>query len=116
MNLGPNQLKWIEALESGEYEQGQTCALRVQNRYCCLGVAEELFNTIYRVRVDNVVEYGNLYDNCSAYSTLKTRKLLKLTNEGMALAVKLNDNDCLSFPAIAEYIRYHPDEFFTQPA
>lgn len=40
-DLGPNQLKWVEALESGEWKQ---CRALLQNgdRYCCLGVASVL--------------------------------------------------------------------------
>lgn len=33
---------WVEALRSGEYEQGRTW-LRENDRYCCLGVACELY-------------------------------------------------------------------------
>lgn len=39
--LGPLQLEWLEALESGKFEQGQTC-LKKDNKFCCLGVACEL--------------------------------------------------------------------------
>ena len=35
--------KWIKALRSGEYEQGQL-ALRVDNKYCCLGVLCDLYD------------------------------------------------------------------------
>jgi len=42
-----NRIKWLEALESGEYEQVNGEGLRVETlagpRYCCLGVAAELF-------------------------------------------------------------------------
>ena len=34
--------KWIEALRSGEYEQG-ICSLRKDNKYCCLGVLCDLY-------------------------------------------------------------------------
>lgn len=36
--------KWIEALRSGKYEQGKD-RLRVGNRFCCLGVAVDLFDS-----------------------------------------------------------------------
>lgn len=40
--LGPNQTKWIEALESGNYNQ---CTGRLFNGegYCCLGVGARVF-------------------------------------------------------------------------
>jgi len=40
--LGPNQIKWIEALESGNYAQGKRF-LNINNEFCCLGVACEIF-------------------------------------------------------------------------
>src|SRR4051812_403851 len=33
--------RWIEALESGQYEQGRHC-LRHKNQFCCLGVLCDL--------------------------------------------------------------------------
>lgn len=36
--------KWIEALRSGKYTQGQQ-RLRVEDRHCCLGVAEDILLT-----------------------------------------------------------------------
>jgi len=36
-----NMLLWVQALESGEFEQG-TAALRQDDKFCCLGVACEL--------------------------------------------------------------------------
>ena len=36
-----NVRKWVEALRSGKYEQGQERLVR-NNKYCCLGVACEL--------------------------------------------------------------------------
>lgn len=40
--LGPNQLAWLEALESGKYQQGRDW-LCYDGRYCCLGVAAKIF-------------------------------------------------------------------------
>lgn len=38
MELGPLQTAWVEALESGRFEQG-ILALQRGGQYCCLGVA-----------------------------------------------------------------------------
>lgn len=40
--LNANRKKWIEALESGEYEQGRG-ALNCYSQFCCLGVAASIF-------------------------------------------------------------------------
>ena len=34
--------RWIEALKSGEYQQGYE-ALRYNNKFCCLGVLTDLY-------------------------------------------------------------------------
>lgn len=42
--LTENQKIWLAALRSGDYEQG-TWRLNRDNKFCCLGVAAELFKT-----------------------------------------------------------------------
>lgn len=37
----PNQIAWLEALESGEWKQGRE-RLRKGDAYCCLGVATKI--------------------------------------------------------------------------
>lgn len=40
--MNENVKKWVQALESGEYEQGRSY-LRHGNNFCCLGVACDLY-------------------------------------------------------------------------
>ena len=40
--MNQNAKKWIATLRSGEFKQGKAVLLR-DNKYCCLGVACELF-------------------------------------------------------------------------
>lgn len=42
--LTENQRLWLDELKSGKYEQG-TWKLNRDNKFCCLGVAAELFKT-----------------------------------------------------------------------
>jgi hypothetical protein len=35
--------KWIEALRSGEYEQGKAALNHMNKRFCCLGVLGDLY-------------------------------------------------------------------------
>lgn len=35
--------KWVDALRSGEYKQGD-CTLRIEDRFCCLGVLTDLYH------------------------------------------------------------------------
>jgi len=43
--LGPNQRKWLKALESGKFKQGKEVLRSIDNKFCCLGVACELFKS-----------------------------------------------------------------------
>ena len=49
---------WIEALESDEFEQG-TGALRVDGKYCCLGVLCEVARTKFGLNIDVVPQIEN---------------------------------------------------------
>lgn len=40
--LNENAKKWVQALRSGEYKQGKD-ALRDNDKFCCLGVACEVY-------------------------------------------------------------------------
>lgn len=42
MSMNPLARKWIDALRSGEYEQGQNCLRDEFNCFCCLGVAADV--------------------------------------------------------------------------
>ena len=76
--------KWLDALRSGEYEQG-TEHLYKDGKYCCLGVALEVMNGF-------PTGYGDL-----------TTKLRTDLDERSAL-IKMNDQQGKSFPEIADAI------------
>lgn len=42
--MNDNAQKWVEALRSGRFQQGQNQLRRDDNTYCCLGVACELYH------------------------------------------------------------------------
>lgn len=35
--------RWLEALRSGDYEQGKNCLRDANNNFCCLGVLNDLY-------------------------------------------------------------------------
>lgn len=105
--------KWIEALESGEYEKGKG-ALRASGApvdhsltYCCLGVACDIWNPHeWRILQDSDNFYnhplgaplrsgdravGRLPENCSFLSR-KGLSLYALTPEAQGRLAMLNDN------------------------
>ena len=115
----PEQTKWLEALESGEWEQTDGY-LRDrerdgQYRYCCLGVATTLIDP------DNInLEIGN--GICSLGSVapeIVVETLMLFDNVGSApslddgdLTIK-NDEQGYSFEAIAKFIRDEPWKVFS---
>jgi hypothetical protein len=50
--------KWVSALRSGEYQQGQYC-LRTEDKFCCLGVLCDLYGKENNVEWDLVNDDGN---------------------------------------------------------
>lgn len=75
--------KWIEALRSGDYKQGQG-ALREDDRFCCLGLACEILN-------NSTMDYYFI-------------KYKMLNNDVATTLIKMNDFDNKSFKQIADYI------------
>lgn len=45
MKLGPRQLALVETLASGKYKQGKQMLRSVDNKYCCLGVACDIYDS-----------------------------------------------------------------------
>jgi hypothetical protein len=117
--MNENAKKWVKALRSGEFEQGQK-HLRIGDNYCCLGVACEL----YRREVDGEwhpeqewLAFITEGDSSSQVLPEPVREWLGLThgdgffddeNESLANA---NDNGS-TFDEIADTIENEPDGLF----
>ena len=88
---------WIEALRSGKYEQGRG-ALRMGDKFCCLGVACDLID---QGAWDGVGMPG--WNGCGYGSTN-----LPFINSDKAMHLaELNDKEQLGFKEIADYIEAH---------
>ena len=86
--------KWVAALRSGEYAQGNGALKDESGRYCCLGVLT--------VCIDETAK-DSRYLSGSLYLTVEsTRKSGLPTTDQRALAY-MNDSG-KSFPDIATYI------------
>jgi hypothetical protein len=110
--------KWVDALESGRYEQAHT-ALRVDNGYCCLGVLcdlagegrwvppteDEIIKKDYFVMGDvrerNVLPYP-------------LAELVGVTEAQEKKLVEANDNKHETFLQIAQRIRKMFPDVFTE--
>lgn len=100
------QLKWIEALESGKYQQAKN-GLRGYNGFCCLGVAAELSGKPYTgdcpaVPIDIIKHYLLRDGTGRAKNSLDHYQL-----------TYLNDTLGKSFQEIAAILRKHPEQYFT---
>jgi hypothetical protein len=91
--------KWVEALRSGKYKQGEG-ALKRGNKYCCLGVLCSI--TSSKNWRDHESLPSHLEEKFGLYSTT-----VKYRGESTFLEV-LNDGDfttpSLTFPEIADII------------
>lgn len=81
--------KWIKALRSGKYKQGDASLHEISgNTYCCLGVLQE---------IDNIICVGNSYlegDNarsCVRGLTMQKQERLADMNDGGFTFAEISD-------------------------
>ena len=122
--LGPNQTRWIEALESGQYQQGARALHRTDGSMCCLGVAAHIFAKEHGIVPELSITPN--YKECYTYqgdhsiAPLYVRSALSLNDAigggtggmGAFPLVSLNDSHGYSFAQIAEHLRKHPEPYF----
>lgn len=127
--LGPNQKRWIEALESGEY--AQTCeVLRDADGFCCLGVAVDvLAPERWTGSGDVFTVEGDDDDPQTSYSVSLPESLVdELAMHGREGHVKddpdgyesmlcsaMNDQYRMSFAEIARVLRRDAHLYFKEP-
>lgn len=113
---GEVKQKWIDALEGGEYKQGQS-VLHAGGRFCCLGVLADLYvkekdaewqfkpdsmhNDLYELVHGDMHEYLDLPQEVQEWSGLDDSDPFV---DGQRLS-RLNDSLSLDFKQIAKRIR-----------
>ena len=126
--LNQNAKKWLEALRSGKYEQGKyvLCSTEDGDRFCCLGVACDVYKQTHpefkvytndegnrkfgesdEVLPSVVKEWLGLDTDTGAY---------KETDGDTRALTTDNDERDLDFEAIARIIESEPDGLFTKPS
>lgn len=92
--------KWIAALRSGEYKQGQqTLCSYADSKYCCLGVAAKISGANFLEIVGK--QWVKLDSDLNLPSVLKGSG----ANSDLVYdLVSLNDHENKSFPEIADWI------------
>jgi hypothetical protein len=127
--LGPNQEKWLEALESEKYTQGRS-SLKTQDKdnspkYCCLGVGCEIFDVERHDQLRNGdFPFGG--DRTTCYAPVELKEILALygdqgdsdfyreqPNKFRSL-ISYNDYEKKTFKEIAKIVRDNPDIYFSE--
>ena len=120
--LGPNQTKWIEALESGNYHQGRTALHKDTGAMCCLGVAAHIFAEENGI-IPELTTDGH-YKGCYIYQAhttvapdyvmkaLSLRDVLGGGKDGHAALAVLNDGEGYNFANIAGILRKNAEFYF----
>jgi len=107
--MTPLQTKWLEALRSGRYEQGQG-RLRRGNTFCCLGVGcdvaikEELVDGTWRVDANYYFFEVVGYLDCSHVLSYELIDLFGIDSDIHDRLISMNDDDERSFAEIADYL------------
>ena len=96
--------KWLKALRSGEYQQGDSQLLNKNNGnsyYCCLGVLEDIYRKEHGYLFPfEYQRYGYHTRPCAKWSGLDNSE-----KEGTARTLTgMNDDDQLPFSEIANWI------------
>src|SRR5271166_2256567 len=97
--------KWLRALRSGKYKQGQL-ALRVGSRYCCLGVLCDISGAKWR-NFGFIPGYsaGELQGQTEDEALSgEFRRSVGLTKRQVSHLMDMNDGRGKSFEEIADYI------------
>lgn len=115
--------KWLEALRSGKYKQGQKRLRGLDNRYCCLGVLCDVVNPDDWVKDGNEVAYSNVVgayrpnveymEDLGADMTWGKYPLPSKVDSSRGLAgilIALNDDMDWPFERIADWIEENVEE------
>lgn len=93
--------KWIEALRSGEYQQGRY-SFELNDAFCCLGVLCKVAGQPTMIDPDGSGEYADNYDFIRiVIPSVSTVSRLEAMNDGSGDEF---ENNRQSFAQIADYI------------
>jgi hypothetical protein len=98
--------KWLEALRSGRYKQGQRKLRNQEDEFCCLGVLCDISGQGQWRQGDNSSTYRYCKEWESAFCCLPSfmEEFSGIGEETEEDLIALNDIDELSFPEIADWI------------
>ena len=112
MNKEELRIAWIEALESGKYEQGRIY-LNDNGKFCCLGVLCDILVKNNMLDITSTTGGVTTYSNAACVLPHKIVKLIGLYSDTGELAknkfvnslVTLNDTHKMNFKGIAAALK-----------
>lgn len=97
--------KWVKALRSGKYEQGQGKLRSLQDEYCCLGVLASVTGCKWRKDEDRFRYYlKNNFDEGGVRFSAHFLEEIGLNVEDEDTLIDMNDMEGSSFEKIANWI------------
>lgn len=118
--LGPNQTFWLKELRSGKYEQWKTDLCR-NGKYCCLGVAAEIFATGQtEIPITKGIKYFDICMSSAPNYVMEALSLYRDLGETSRLVfgpdslAHMNDHG-KTFAEIADIIEEDPSVYFKEP-
>lgn len=106
--------KWVAALRSGEYTQGQGSLKNAKSEYCCLGVLCDVAKKEGQEVVEKYLTFEGVYafdgkwlfppHSVRDWAQLSTEAPYVLVGAGMERLDHLNDSGDFSFNQIADLI------------
>ena len=91
--------KWVAALRSGKYKQGQINLRSSDDRFCCLGVLADVINPENWSQLDGPAVWGD-----DGFSSVYTLRQSIIADDACFPLVEMNDAEGKSFNEIADYI------------
>ena len=101
-----NRKLWVEALRSGKYRQNHLGWLRIDGRFCCLGVLADVAGCEWEG------EWIGKADEERRYPPARALKFVGL--RGFAKLISMNDSENRRFKTIAKYIESEPEGLFAE--
>jgi hypothetical protein len=100
--------KWIDALRSGEYEQGKQYLKSMDNKFCCLGVLCDIIDNKKWETFEKANSAKSFYPfTYEGYTGTLSNDMLKTTKINivkMRFLMDMNDVHDKTFAEIADYI------------
>lgn len=101
-----NMLTWVEALESGEYNQCKGTLVNRFTNYCCIGVAAELAGAKKEPSgIDGHPFFKNGYEEVSNWLGFEFSREWAGEEGVEGTLIDFNDSNGYTFPEIAAYLR-----------